>query len=147
MSHTVYGLILSLATLGELLNHRSPADEAAFWLFGTGAVLFAAHAFSDTLARLVAADGEVGARGVMSIGRNDLAVSLGGFAMGATMLVAYAAGIESLLAMRLCLVAALAWLALTTWNALSHHRSAIRLGMTLGALCLAVVIVGLENAH
>jgi hypothetical protein len=147
LSHIVYGLILALAALGELINHEASAGEAALALFGTGIVLLAAHSFADVLARLVATSGDVGFLGVVRIGRHDLAVALGGFVMGAVMLLADLADADADRAMVVCLVGALGWLALNTFYALRDHRLALRLPMTVAAVLLAGIIVTLENLH
>ena len=52
LAHTVYGLILTLATVGELINEEVTAGVAVAWLLGAGAVLLGAHLFSDMLAHV-----------------------------------------------------------------------------------------------
>ena len=41
LAHTVYGLILTLATIGELIHHEASAEASIAWLIGAGAVLLA----------------------------------------------------------------------------------------------------------
>ena len=54
LSHAVYGLILTLATVGELIRHGSDARESVAWVLGAGGVLLVAHLFSDVLAETAA---------------------------------------------------------------------------------------------
>ena len=54
IAHAVYGLILTLATLGELLHVDTSSRLSVAWLLGAGAVLLAAHLFSDLLAHVAA---------------------------------------------------------------------------------------------
>jgi hypothetical protein len=42
LAHAVYGLILTMATLGELLDHDVSARTSVAWLLGSGVVLLAA---------------------------------------------------------------------------------------------------------
>ena len=146
MSHIVYGLILAVATLGELIRHEVDALEAAGGLYLVGVVLLAAHLFSDVLARLLAQE-EMHLRGVLQIGYADLAVALGGVIMGTTMLIAHLVDADASNAMTACLVGALGWLGIQTFFALHRHRPVIRLLMSVVAVLLAGVTVALENLH
>ncbi len=49
LSHTIYGLILMVAELGELYDHRVEAPEAALWLLAGGGALLLVHVYSGTL--------------------------------------------------------------------------------------------------
>ncbi|MEA2001593.1 MAG: hypothetical protein U9N84_06875 [Actinomycetota bacterium] len=46
LAHAVYGLILTMATLGELINHEVGAGEAVLWLLGGGALLSWPHSLA-----------------------------------------------------------------------------------------------------
>ncbi len=146
LSHMVYGLILAVATLGELIRHEVDALEAAAGLYLVGIVLLAAHLFSDVFARLLAEE-RMHLRGVLQIGYNDLAVAAGGVIMGTTMLIAHLVDADASGAMTACLIGALGWLGIQTFFALHRHRVAIRVLMSVVAVLLASVIVALENLH
>ena len=147
MSHIVYGLILAVATLGELIDHEVDALDGAAALYATGLVLLAAHLFSDVMARMIAREEDVRLASVLSIGKEDASVALGGLAMGTAMLVAHLAEADPSTAMSACFLGAMGWLAVQTFVALRQDRIALRFTMAVLAVALAAVIVALENMH
>jgi hypothetical protein len=147
MSHIVYGLILAVSTLGELIDHEVDARDGAAALYATGLVLLAAHLFSDVVARMIAGNDDVRLGSVIRIGTEDLSVALGGFAMGSAMLVADLVEADPSTAMTACFLGAMGWLAVQTFIALRRHSYALRLTMATLAVVLATVIVALENLH
>lgn len=146
LAHYVYGLILTMATLGELILHDEPADVAVLWLLGTGAVLLAAHLFSDILAHVASTLDDPDWSEIMHIGRHD--VSVAGGAIGAALIMAIAAlaDLDSDSALILCVGLGLIALAALTMYATSHHRWLTRVLMSVGAVGLSSLIVVLENA-
>lgn len=145
LAHTVYGLILTLATLGELIHHEVAAEVAVAWLLGAGAVLLAAHLFSDVLAHVAATQQDPNWREVLTIGREDLAVSAGAVVAALIMAVTALADWDARTALIWCVGLGLVAVAALSYNATSHHRMAVRLVMAgLAALCGAVIVT-LEN--
>lgn len=145
LAHTVYGLILTLATLGELIHHEVSAGVSAAWLLGAGAVLLAAHLFSDVLAHVAATHEDPNLREVLSIGGADLSVTTGSVVAALVMIVAAVADLDSEASLTWCVALGLVALAVLTYYALSNHRVALRVLMAGVAVALGAVIVLLEN--
>lgn len=145
LAHTVYGLILTLATLGELIHHEVSANVSVAWLLGAGAVLLAAHLFSDVLAHVAATHEDPKWRDALTIGRADLSVTVGSVVAALVMAVAAIADLDSEAALTWCVALGLIALAALTYHALSNHRIAARLVMAGLAVVLGAVIVLLEN--
>lgn len=145
LAHAVYGLILAIATAGELLHHDVPARQSTIWLLGAGLVLLAAHLFSDVLARTAANQSDPGWREVVRIGRHDLAV-LPGYVGGAAIMAVAAVGeLDSARALWVCVAAGLLAVAVLSYYATVHHRLILRLVMSFGAMVLGALIVTLEQ--
>lgn len=145
LSHAVYGLILSLATVGQLLAHESEPVESIAWLLGAGAVLLVARLFSELLARIASSREELHRADLVEIGAEDVAV-VAGF-LGAVAVVAAAAGIgidhqSALIAIAALGLAALAGL---TFYATVQRPMAIRAVVALGATVLGGALVTLEQ--
>ena len=77
LSHSVYGLILTLATVGELIRHGSGARESVAWILGAGAVLLIAHLFSDVLAETAATQRDLDWGEIVRVVREDIGVTAG----------------------------------------------------------------------
>ena len=146
LAHTVYGLILALATVGELLHHEVSAPASVAWLLGASAVLLAAHLFSDLLARLASTQDDPKWSEVVSIGHEDVSVVYGGLGAAVIMAVAAVADLHSENALYVVVGAGLVALAALCFYGLSHHRLLPRLSMTVSAVAFGAVIVFLENA-
>ena len=145
LAHAVYGLILTVATLGELIHHEVSAPAAVLWLLGAGAVLLAAHLFSDILAHTVAAQDDPDWSEIISVGREDLSVVAGSVGAALVMAIAAVADLDSQRSLVVCAVLGLVSVAALTYYATLHHRLPVRLAMSAIATVLCIVIVGLEN--
>ena len=145
MAHTVYGLILALATVGELIHHEVSAAASVAWLVGASAVLLGAHLFSDVLARVAATRSDPDWSEIVSIGREDVSVVYGGIGGAAIMAVAAIADLDSENALLVSVAAGLLALAALCFYGLSHHRLLPRLIMTAVAVAFGAAIVLLEN--
>jgi len=145
LAHTVYGLILTLATLGELVHHEVTAGVAVAWLLGAGAVLLAAHLFSDVLAHVAATQQDPNWREVLTIGREDVAVTAGAVAAALIMAVAALADLDARAALIWCVGLGLVAVAALSYYATSQHRMVVRVVMAGLAALLGAVIVVLEN--
>jgi uncharacterized membrane protein len=145
LAHTVYGLILTLATVGELIHHEVSAVPSVAWLLGASAVLLAAHLFSDVLARLASTQDDPNWSELISIGHEDVSVVYGGLGAAMIMAVAAVADLDSENALYVVVVAGLVALAALCLYGLSHHRPLPRLTMTVTAVAFGAVIVLLEN--
>jgi len=145
LAHTVYGLILTLATLGELIHHEVSAGVSVAWLLGAGAVLLAAHLFSDVLAHLATTHEDPNLREALSIGRADLSVTVGSVVAALIMTVAAIADLDSENALTLSVALGLVALAVLSFYAVSNHRVGVRLIMAGVAVVLGALIVLLEN--
>ena len=145
LAHTVYGLILTLATVGELLHHEESAASSVAWLLGASAVLLAAHLFSDLLARLASTQDDPNRSELFSIGHEDVSVVYGGLGAAVIMAVTAVADLDSENALYVVVVAGLVALAALCFYGLSHHSVLPRLAMTATAVAFGAVIVLLEN--
>lgn len=145
LAHAVYGLILTLATLGELIHHEVSAGAAVLWLLGAGGVLLAAHLFSDLLAHVAATQDDPDWTQMVSLGREDVAVAAGSVAAAAVMAVAAIADLDAGRALTACVLLGLVSVAALTFHATDHHRLVIRIAMSATACGLSAVIVLLEN--
>jgi hypothetical protein len=145
LAHTVYGLILALATVGELIHHEVSAAASVAWLLGASAVLLGAHLFSDALARLASTRDDPHWSEIVSIGHEDVSVVYGGLGGAAIMAVAAVADLDSENALLVSVGAGLLALAALCFYGLSHHRLLPRLIMTAIAVGFGAVIVLLEN--
>jgi hypothetical protein len=145
LAHAVYGLILTIATLGELVEHDASAGHAVAWLLGSGAVLLAAHLFSDVLAHVAASRDAPVWNEILRVGRHDAAVTYGAIAAALAMTVAGVADLDTERAITVCVFAGLIALGVLTAYATAHHRRSIQIAMTVTAVVLGVVIVVLEN--
>jgi hypothetical protein len=145
LAHTVYGLILTLATVGELIHHEVAAATSVAWLLGASAVLVAAHLFSDVLAHLAATQDDPNWSELTSIGHEDLSVSYGGIGAAMLMTVAAVADLDAENALYMTVGLGLIALAALCSYGLSHHPPLPRLVMSATAVMLGAVIVFLEN--
>lgn len=145
LAHTVYGLILTLATLGELIHHEVSAGISIAWLLGAGAVLLAAHLFSDVLAHIATVRDDPNWTEVLTIGREDVSVTAGAVVAALVMAIAALADLDAEAALTACVVAGLVAVAALSYYATSHHRTAVRVAMAAGAALLGTVIVVAEN--
>ncbi len=146
LAHTVYGLILTIATVGELIHHEVSATASVAWLLGASAVLLAAHLFSDVLARLAATQDDPKWSELISIGHEDVSVMYGGLGAAVIMAVAALADLDSENALHVTAGVGLVALAALCFHGLSHHRPLPRLAMTVTAVAFGAVIVLLENS-
>jgi len=145
LAHTVYGLILALATVGELIHHEVSATTSVAWLLGASAVLLGAHLFSDVLARVAATRDDPNWSRIVSIGHEDVSVVYGGVAAAGIMAVAAIADLDSENALLVSVAAGLLALGALCFYGLSHHRPLPRLLMTVSAVAFGAAIVMLEN--
>lgn len=145
LAHAVYGLILTMATLGELINHEIGAGEAVLWLLGGGALLLTAHVFSAALAHLAVTHDEPRWAEIVRIGREELAVVIGSVGSALVMIVAALVGLRSGRALAVCVIVGLATLAWLSIRASVNHGWSTRLLMGGSAVGLGGFIVLLEN--
>jgi hypothetical protein len=145
LAHTVYGLILTLATVGELIHHEESAGASVAWLLGAGAVLLAAHLFSDVLAHLASTLEDPDWSETLRIGRADVTVTIGFIAAALVMAVAALADLDSQGALYACVVVGLVAVAALSFYATSNHRVLTRVLMGSAAAVLGAVIVLGEN--
>jgi hypothetical protein len=145
LAHTVYGLILTLATVGELIHHEVSAATSVAWLLGASVVLLGAHLFSDVLAHVAATRDDPNWSEIISISHEDVSVVYGGIGAAAIMAVAAIADLHSENALMATVVAGLVALAALCFYGLSHHRLAPRLLMSGTAVAFGAAIVLLEN--
>jgi hypothetical protein len=145
LAHAVYGLILTMATLGELLEHHVSAGTAVAWLLGSGAVLLAAHLFSDVLARVAASRDAPVWNEILRVGKHDAAVTIGAIVAALAMTAAAVADLDTERSLTACVIAGLIALGVLTAYATVHHRRSIQIAMTVTAVMLGAIIVLLEN--
>ena len=145
VAHAVYGLILTMATLGELFDHEVPAGESALWLAAAAGVLLGAHWFSDTLAHVAATRSDPDWPEILRIGHHDIIVAAPGVAMAAVMVVAELAELDAEGFLLACMVAGLLALAMLCLYATAQHQAITRVVITVGAVAFAAVVVVLEN--
>ncbi len=145
LSHGVYGLLLTLATVGELIRHGSDARESVAWILGAGGVLLVAHLFSDVLAETAATQRDPSRAELLRVGREDIAVASG--FLGAALIMAAAAigDLDARNALVVCVVVGLLALAALSFYATARHRQLVRVTMALLSVALGAVIVVLEN--
>jgi hypothetical protein len=146
LAHSVYGLILTMATLGELLHHEVAAGTSVAWLLGAGAVLFAAHMFSDVLAHVAVRRDTPHWNEILRVGHEDVSVTYSAVAAALVMAIAALADLDSERALMACVVVGLVGLGVLTAYATAHHRRSTQLLMSVTAVVLGAVIVTLENA-
>lgn len=146
LAHAVYGLILMMATLGELLEHHVSAGTAVAWLLGAGAVLLAAHLFSDVLAHVAATRDAPDWSEILQVGHEDFTVTAGAIGAALIMTVAAVADLDTERALAACAVAGLIALGVLSAYATAHLRRSIQFAMSAAAVVLGAVIVLLENA-
>jgi hypothetical protein len=145
VAHAVYGLILTMATLGELLEHHVSAGTAVAWLLGSGAVLLVAHLFSDVLAHVASSRDTPNWNEILRVGHEDAAVTVGALMAALVMAVAAVADLDTERALAACAVIGLIALALLSAYATAHHRRSTQVLMSVSAVVLGAVIVLLEN--
>ena len=145
LAHTVYGLILTLATVGELIYHEESASTSVAWLLGAGAVLLAAHLFSDVLAHLAATLDDLDWSETLRVGRDDVSVTVGFVAAALVMAIAALAELDSQGALYACVVVGLVAVVALSFYATSNHRLLTRVMMSATAASLGAVIVLGEN--
>lgn len=145
LAHAVYGLILTLATVGELIHREGSATASVSWLLGGSAVLLGAHVFSDLLAHIAAARDDPNWSEIVSIGHEDIAVVYGGIGAAMIMVVAAIFDLDSENALIASVGVGLVALAALCYYGLSHQRPLIRLVVSAASVGFAIVIVGLEN--
>lgn len=144
-SHGVYGLLLTLATVGELIRHGSDARESVAWIVGAGGVLLVAHLFSDVLAETAATQRDPSRAELLRVGREDIAVASGFLGAALIMAVAAIGDLDARTALVVCVVVGLLAVAALSFYATAHHRQLVRVTMALLSVVLGVVIVVLEN--
>lgn len=145
LAHVVYGLILAIATVGELIHHEETAGVSVAWLIGAGAVLLAAHLFSDVLAHVAMSRDDPIWSETLRIGREDMAVTIGFIGAASIMAIAALGDLDAQRALLVCVVAGLVAVAALSFSATSHHRMATRVLMSVAATVLGVAIVIGEN--
>ncbi len=141
----VYGLILMLATVGELIHHEESAGTSVAWLLGAGAVLFAAHMFSDVLAHLASTLEEPDWSETLRVGRQDVSVVIGFVGAALVMGIAALTDLGSQSALYTCFVVGLVAVAALSFYATSNHRLVTRVLMSTAAAAIGAVIVFGEN--
>ena len=141
LAHTVYGLILMLATVGELLHHGESAVASIAWLIGAGAVLLAAHLFSDVLAHVASTRDDPNWSELLRVGREDVSVTVGFIGAALIMAIAALAGLGARGALLVCVAAGLVAVAAVSFYATANHRPAARVLMSVAAAVLGAVIV------
>jgi hypothetical protein len=145
LAHTVYGLILTLATVGELIHHEESAEASIAWLLGAGAVLLAAHLFSDVLAHLASTLDDPDWSETLRIGREDVSVTIGFIGAALVMAVAALADLDPQGALYACVAVGLVAVAALSFYSTSNHRLLTRVLMSGAAAVLGAVIVLGEN--
>lgn len=145
LAHAVYGLILTMATVGELIHHEVSSGVAVAWLLGAGAVLLGAHLFSDVLAHASASGEDPHWRDVLAIGGEDLAVTYGAVGAAVVMSIAALANLDAEAALISCVALGLIAVAALSYHALSNHRFVVRAVVAGVAVLVGAVIVVLEN--
>lgn len=146
LAHTIYGLILTIATVGELIHHKESAGASVAWLLGAGAVLLAAHLFSDVLAHVAARRDDPIWSATLRIGRADVAVTFGFISAALIMVIAELTGLDTQGALYACVAVGLASLAALSFYATANHRLPTRILMSAAAAALGAIIVLGENA-
>ena len=146
LAHAIYGLILTLATLGELIHLEESAGGSAAILIGAGSVLLAAHLFADVLAHLASTRDDPTWSATLRITRADVAVTFGFIAAALVMAFVWLTDLDSQTALSVCLVVGLVAVAALSFHATAHHRLATRVAMGAAATTLGTVIVVGENA-
>ena len=141
----MYGLILMLATVGELIHHGESAIACVAWLVGAGAVLLAAHLFSDVLAHVASTRNDPNWSETLRIGREDLSVTTGFIGAALIMAVAALADLDARRALFACVAAGLVAVVTVSFYATANHRPAARVLMSVAAAALGAVIVLGEN--
>ena len=134
-------MILMLATVGELLHHGESALASVAWLIGAGAVLLAAHLFSDVLAHVASTRDDPNWSQTLRIGREDVSVTVGFIAAALIMAVAALADVDARGALFICVAAGLVAVAALSFYATANHRPAARVLMSVAAAALGAVIV------
>ncbi len=144
LTHVVYGVLLTLATVGELIDHDAEVRLSLAWLLGGGAVLLAAHTYSAILAYVSKTSDDVRWPDAVQIAQQELSVVIG--AVGASAIVATAAllNLSSARALWLCVALGLGSVAALAFFASSKRDLVPRLVMAGGAVALGATIVILE---
>lgn len=145
LAHTVYGLILTIATVGELIHHEESAGASVAWLLGGGAVLLAAHLFSDVLAHLASTRDDPNWSETLRIGREDLSVTVGFVGAALIMMIAALADLDTQGALYTCVAVGLVAVATLSFYATAHHSLVTRVLTGAAAAVLGAVIVLGEN--
>ena len=146
LARTIYGLILTLATVGELIHHNESAGASVAWLLGAGAVLLAAHLFSDALAHLASTHNDPTWSATIRIARANVSVTLGFLGAALIMAIAGLADVDTQSALIACIAVGLVAVAALSFYATAHHRLLTRVvtGSAAAVLCAAIVLG--ENA-
>lgn len=147
MAHVVYGLILTIAALGELVDQRIEAYDASVWLLAAAAVLLAAHVFSSGLGHLGAVGGDPAWTDLLRVGRHELSVTAGSVTAALVMAFAGLTGIDAERALVACSAGGLVALFAISLRATTGHRWVVRLTMGVVATVIGGVIVTLENTY
>lgn len=145
LAHAIYGLILTLATVGELIHHEESAAISVAWLLGAGAVLLGAHVFSSVTAHMAAIREDPNWSEIMSVSREEVMVVAGAVGAALIMTVAAIADLDSEGALLTCLVVGLVSVGALTYYATVHHSWVTRLAMSAVGVGLGILIVTLEN--
>ena len=145
LAQAVYGLILTLATVGELLHHEVSAAASVGWLVGAGLVLLAALLFSDVLAHLASNRVDPKWSETLRIGRADLAVTIGFIGAAFVMAVTALTDLDAEGGLLFCFGAGLVAVAALSFYATANHRLATRVLMGAAAASLGALIVLGEN--
>lgn len=145
LAHTVYGLILTLATVGELIHHEESAGASIAWLLGAGAVLLAAHLFSDVLAHLASTRDDPDWSATLRIEREDVSVTIGFVGAALIMALAAVADLDTQGALYACVAVGLLAVGAFSFYATANHRLLTRVLASGGAAALGAVIVLGEN--
>jgi len=145
LAHTVYGMILTLATVGELIHHEESARTSVAWLIGAGLVLLAAHLFSDVLAHLASTRDDPNWSETLRIGREDVSVMIGFIGAALIMAVSGLADLDTQAALYTCVAAGLVGVAALSFYATANHRLVTRVLVSAAAAALGTVIILGEN--
>ena len=123
-------------------NRRSPPSLG---LIGAGAVLLAAHLFSDVLAHVASIRDDPEWSETLRIGREDVSVTIGFIGAALIMAVAALADLSARGALFVCVAAGLVAVAAMSFYATANHRPAARVLLSVAAVRIGAAIVVGEN--
>ena len=147
LSHAIYGLILMVAELGELLEYRVEPSEAALWLLAGGLALLLVHVYSGTLGTAAMSQSPVSVRTVTEQFVEEGPVAVGFAAAAIVLLSTGAVGFDLAVSYGISIAAAL--IALGGLGALAVvHRPTLPRRLGAGAMTAAIggLVVALESA-